>query len=359
MRFVLTTRYAQDVALFRHSGDRLWYGLLGLAALVAPWVMTDFYVGEAAMVLIWAVAGVGVMLLVGYTGLVSLGHAAFLAIGAYAHAAFLRWGVPLPLSLPLAGLLAAAVGAVVGYSALRMTGVYLAVATLAFERIVAFLVEQGGPVTGGVRGVAMTQPSFFGVSVVDSEVFYYLCLAVLAAALLGARNLLRSPTGRAFVAVRDSEISAESMGVHLATTKIVSFAVSAALTGLAGGLMAHKIGFLVPEAFGVNISIALLLLVVVGGLGSLHGVVFGALFVGFLPQLLALIRDQLAAFGVARLPGLEVGVYGAILVLFLVFEPLGIYGRWLKMRAWFDEFPLYRKATFKRQKSYLRTERVQ
>ena len=358
MRFVLTTRYAQDVALFRHNGQRFWYGLLAIALLVAPWLMTNFYVGEAAMVFIWAIAGVGVMLLVGYTGLVSLGHAAFLAIGAYTHAALLRYGVPLPLALLLATGVAAAAGALVGYAALRMTGVYLAVATLAFERIVAYLVEHGGALTGGVRGVAMTQPQWFGISVIHSHFFYYLCLGVLALCIFGAVNLLRSPTGRAFVAVRDSEVCAESMGVHLARTKTVAFALSAALTGLAGALMAHKIGHLVPEAFGVNVSIQLLLLVVVGGLGSLHGVVFGAIFVGFLPQILALARDQLAAFGVDRVPGLEVGAYGAILVLFLIFEPLGVYGRWLKIRAWFDEFPLYRKATYKKQKSYLRTERV-
>ena len=357
MRFVLTTSYGQDVDLFRHSGERFWYGLLGVAVLALPWLLGEFYVGELALVFIWAVAGIGLMILVGYTGLVSLGHAAFLAIGAYSHAALLKLGVPLPASLALATLLAAGIGALVGIPALRMTGVYLAVATLAFERIVAYAVEHWTPVTGGMRGMAVPQPQWFGVSLVDAHVFYYVCLGVLAVGLLTARNLLRSPTGRAFVAVRDSEISAESMGVHLARTKTTAFAISAAFTGLAGALFAHKIGHLAPEAFTVQTSIQLLLLVVVGGLGSLHGVVFGALFVGFLPQGLAVARDYLPP-AVGQIPGLELGIFGAILVLFLVFEPLGIYGRWLKVRAWCDEFPLYRKATFKRQKSYLRTERV-
>ena len=158
------------------------------------------------------------------------------------------------------------------------------------------------------------------------------------------------------MAVRDSEISAESMGVHLARTKTIAFGVSAAFTGLAGALFAHKFGYLAPEAFTVQTSIQLLLLVVVGGLGS-FGVVFGAIFVAYLPLAISLAREALPS-SVGHIPGLEIGVFGAILVLFLVFEPLGIYGRWLKVRAWFDEFPLYRKATFKRQKSYLRTERV-
>lgn len=357
MRFVLTTSYGQDLDIFRHNGERFWYGLLAVVALVAPWLFGEFYVGELALVFIWAIAGIGMMILVGYTGLVSLGHAAFLAIGAYSHAVLLKYGLPLPLSLLAATLFTAGIGALVGIPALRMTGVYLAVATLAFERVVAYAVEHWTPVTGGLRGMVVPQPEWFGVPLVEAHVFYYVCLGILAAGLLAARNLLRSPTGRAFVAVRDSEISAESMGVHLARTKTTAFAVSAAFTGLAGALYAHKIGHLSPEAFTVQTSIQLLLLVVVGGLGSLHGIVFGALFVGYLPQGLALARDWLPAV-VGQIPGLELGVFGAMLVLFLVFEPLGIYGRWLKIRAWFDEFPLYRKATFKRQKTYLRTERV-
>ena len=357
MRFVLTTRYAQDVDLFRHNGQRFWYALLAVVAVAAPWLASDFHVGELATVFIWAVAGIGLMLLVGYTGLVSLGHAAFLAIGAYAHVALMNLGVSFLLSLPLAVLFTAAIGALVGIPALRMTGVYLAVATLAFERIVAYVVEHWTAVTGGLRGMSVPQPAFFGVDLYEPRLFYYVCLVVLALGLIGALNLLRSSTGRALVAVRDSEISAESMGVHLARTKTIAFGVSAAFTGLAGALFAHKFGYLAPEAFTIQTSIQLLLLVVVGGLGSLHGVVFGAIFIAYLPLVIAFVRESLPS-SVGQIPGLEIGVFGAILVLFLVFEPLGIYGRWLKVRAWFDEFPLYRKATFKRQKSYLRTERV-
>ena len=357
MRFVLVTRYAQDIDLFRHNGQKFWYALLAIALFAAPWLLSDFHVGEFATVFIWAIAGIGLMLLVGYTGLVSLGHAAFLAIGAYAHAALMKHGVPFGVSLPLAVAITAAIGALVGVPALRMTGVYLAVATLAFERIVSYAVEHWKPITGGLRGMKVAQPEFFGVGLYEPRLFYCVCLAALAAGLLAALNLLRSPTGRALVAVRDSEISAESMGVHLARAKTIAFGVSAAFTGLAGALFAHKFGYLAPEAFTVQTSIQLLLLVVVGGLGSLHGVVFGAIFVTYLPLVIAFARETLPA-AIGQLPGLEIGVFGAILALFLVFEPLGIYGRWMKIRAWFDEFPLYRKATFKRQKSYLRTERV-
>ena len=357
MRFVLTTRYSQDVDLFRHNGQRFWYGLLALAVVAAPWVVSDFHLGELATVFIWAVAGIGLMLLVGYTGLVSLGHAAFLAIGAYAHVALMNIGVPFVLSLPLAVLITAGIGALVGIPALRMTGVYLAVATLAFERIVAYGVEHWTSVTGGLRGMGVPQPEFFGIGLYEPRLFYYACLVALALGLIVALNLLRSPTGRALVAVRDSEISAESMGVHLARTKTIAFGVSAAFTGLAGALFAHKFGYLAPEAFTVQTSIQLLLLVVVGGLGSLHGVVFGAIFVAYLPLAISLAREALPS-SVGHIPASRSASSAPFWCCFLVFEPLGIYGRWLKVRAWFDEFPLYRKATFKRQKSYLRTERV-
>jgi len=357
MRFVLKTNYGQDVDHFAHNGQRIWYALLAVAVLAAPLVVDAFYLGEMSLVCIWAIAGVGVMLLVGYTGLVSLGHAAFLAIGAYVHAYLMERGVPFAASVPLATAFTALVGAIVGLPAMRMTGIYLAVATLAFERIVTHVIEHWYSVTGGYRGKQVPAPEVFGVDLIDPAIFYYLCLAVLALALLAALNLLRSPTGRAFIAVRDSEVSAQSMGIALAPTKCLAFALSAGFTGLAGSLFAHKIGYLAPDAFTVQTSILLLLLVVVGGVGSLHGVIFGAIFVVLLPQAVAFARGVLLP-AIGQIPVLEPGLFGLILVLFLVFEPLGIYGRWVKVRLFFNEFPLYRKATYKRQRSYLRTERV-
>ena len=357
MRFVFKTRYRQDVDLFKHNGQRFWYGLLMASLLAAPAVLGTFYLGELALVLIYAIAGIGLMLLVGYTGLVSLGHAAFLAIGAYVHAYLMTRGWPLPLSLVAASLGTAAVGAVVGLPAMRMTGIYLAIATLAFAVIVEQAIAHWETVTGGYRGMAVPRPEILGVDLSGPGPFYYLCLAVTVACLLFALNLLRSPTGRAMTGVRDSEISAQSMGIDLAKTKSIAFAVSAGFTGLAGALFAHKLGYLAPDAFTLLTSIQLLLMVVVGGLGSMHGVFYGAIFIGLLPQGIAILRDTLPA-AIGQLPGLEPGLFGLILVLFLIYEPLGIYGRWRKIRQFFEEFPLYRKATHKRQKQYLRTERV-
>jgi branched-chain amino acid transport system permease protein len=357
LRFIFKTNYGQDIDLFKHNGQRFWYGLLAIVVLLAPFSLDSFYVGELALVYIYAIAGMGLMLLVGYTGLVSLGHAAFLAIGAYVHAYLLSRGWPFPLSLIAASLFTAATGAIVGLPAMRMTGIYLAIATLAFAIIVEQVIAHWESVTGGYRGMLVPEAQVFGMNLGEGHAFYYLCLFVTVVCLLAALNILRSPTGRAMIGIRDSEISAQSMGIDLARTKSVAFAISAGFTGLAGGLFAHKIGYLAPDAFTLLTSIQLLLMVVVGGLGSMHGVFYGAIFIGLLPQGIAILRDNLPA-AVGQLPGLEPGMFGLILVLFLIYEPLGIYGRWRKIRQYFDEFPLYRKATHKRQKRYLRTERV-
>ena len=357
MRFIRKTRYQQDIALFRHGGQWFWYSLLLVAALAAPLLLDRFYLGELALVFIYAIAGIGLMLLVGYTGLVSLGHAGFLAIGAYAHAWLLGQGWPFPVAIGSAAALSAAVGAAIALPATRMTGIYLAVATLAFAVIVEQVIIHWASVTGGFRGMVVPAAAWLGVDLGGPAAFYWLCLALLLLCLLLALNLLRSPSGRAMTAVRDSELSAESMGVHLVRTKTLAFALSAGFTGVAGALFAHKIGYLAPDAFTLQLSILLLLMVVVGGLGSLHGVIYGALFIGLLPQVLAVVRDSVPP-AIAQLPGLEPGVFGLILVLVLIYEPLGIYGRWCKVRAYFDAFPLYRRATYKRQKQYLRTERL-
>ncbi len=356
MKFVFKTDYDQDIGLFPHDGYKFWYGLLAVAALAMPLLLGEFYIGEIAYVYIYAIAGIGLMLLTGYTGLVSLGHAAFLGIGAYAEAYFLNNGLPFLVSLPLSGIIAGMAGIALGIPALRMTGIYLAIATLAFAIIVTEIFARWESVTGGYQGMQVPDITIFGVDFVEDWQFYYVCLVVLVLVLFGALNLLRSPTGRALVAIRDSEIAAQSMGVNLARYKTLAFGISAGVTGLAGALLAHKINYLSPDGFDILFSIQLLLLVIVGGLGSLHGAIYGAIFLGALPQLISIAKDDLPYY-IGEQPGLEAGVFGLILVLVVLFEPLGIYGRWRKIKLYFQLFPLYKKATFKRQKTYMKSER--
>ena len=357
MRFVLKTNYGRDIDIFKHRTHAIWYIVLVGLLIVAPLFLDIFYEKQLTELFIWAIAGAGLMLLVGYTGLVSLGHVAFMALGAYIHAILYSRGWPLALSIPASAVMTGGIGVLIGVASLRMTGIYLAIATLAFAMIVEKVLAHWPALTGGHSGFRVDDPSLFGISLDSSTAYYYTCLTVLLFVFLAVINLLRSPTGRSFIAVRDSEISAQALGVSLLRTKTLAFALSAGLTGLAGALYAHRIGFLFPDAFTIMTSIMLLMLVVVGGLGSLHGVVFGAFFITIVPQIIAIVRDWLPA-ELAQRGGLEPLIFGGVLILFLMFEPLGFYGRWVKIRLFFSQFPLYRRKTFLRQKSYLKTERV-
>jgi branched-chain amino acid transport system permease protein len=357
MRFLFKTSYLQDIRLVRHGGQAFWYGLLMLALLAAPWALPEYWLAQLTFILIYAVVGLGLMLLSGYTGLFSLGHAAFLGVGAYTEAVLSNAGWPFPVSFALAALISAAVGVVVGLPALRVKGIYLAIATLAFGFIVVEVFARWESVTGGNAGTHLKAPRFFDWTADTDVSFYFICLAVTVGATLVILNLLRSPTGRAFVAIRDSEISAQSMGIHLARYKTLSFAISAALAGVAGALYAHKLKFISPDQFEILQSIDLVLMIVVGGIGSVHGAFLGAIFLITMPQAIALAKDYLPA-AIGQAPGLQGTIYGLVLIAIVLFEPLGLYGRWLKIRTYFQIFPFYRKGMFKRQKSFLKSDRL-
>ncbi|WP_439519621.1 branched-chain amino acid ABC transporter permease [Hydrogenophaga sp.] len=357
MRFIFKTDYNQDIKLAKHGGHRFWYSLLGLFLVTAPWVIQEYWLAQLTFVLIYSIVGLGLMVLAGFTGLFSLGHAAFLGVGAYTQAIMVNAGIPFPIALACAGLLSAAVGMVVGLPALRVKGIYLGMATLAFGFIVEEVIARWESLTGGNKGLMVNYPSLFGWDLDSTNEFYFLCLLVTVLATLGVVNLMRSSTGRAFVAIRDSEISAQSMGIHLARYKTLSFALSAALAGVGGALYAHKIQFLSPEQFSIIQSIDLLLMVVIGGLGSIHGAFLGAIFLIVMPQLISLGKDFLPA-AIGQAAGLQGAVYGMVLIAFVLFEPMGLYGRWLKVRAYFQLFPFYRKGMFKRQKTFQKSDRL-
>jgi branched-chain amino acid transport system permease protein len=365
MRTVFKTSYDADINLFRHGFQAAWYLALLALALVLPLVLDDFLIGEVTNMLIWAIAGMGLMILVGQTGQASLGHAAFLAIGCYANVLLQeRLGLPFILSFPLAGLIAGLAGVLLAIPTTRLHGIYLAIATLAIAILIDDVIVLAEPLTGGVTGLITPTIDIFGLEIdryVTPGRFYWLVLVVVVLTVLAYRNLLRAPLGRAFAAVRDSEVSAQAMGVNVARTKAVAFGISTAITGLAGALMGHFAGVFNNETFSIIISIQLLLMIVIGGLGSIHGAFFGAIVVALLPQAIALSRDfvgGLLGTGSMAIPGLETAIFGMILILFILFEPMGIYGRWVKIRTYFDLFPFYRRDMFRRQKSYLKTERL-
>lgn len=343
MRFIFKTDYRQDIRLAKHPGHVFWYSALGLLLLAAPWLFAEYWLAQLTFVLIYAIAGLGLMLLAGFTGLFSLGHAAFLGVGAYTQAVLVGMGWPFPLALACAAGLSAAVGLVVGLPALRVKGIYLGMATLSFGFIVEEVFARWESVTGGNAGMHVKAPTLGGWSLSGGDAFYFLCLGITVAATLGLLNLLRAPTGRAFVAIRDSEISAQSMGIHLARYKTLSFALSAGLAGIAGALYAHKLQFISPDQFNILQSIDLLLMIVIGGLGSVHGVFLGAIFLITMPQAIGMVKDLLPD-AIGQAPGLQAAIYGMVLVSFVLFEPNGLYGRWLKIEPGCNSFRSTAKA---------------
>ncbi|HEX9210220.1 MAG TPA: branched-chain amino acid ABC transporter permease [Bradyrhizobium sp.] len=381
MRFLFKTDYEDDIRLFPHSGYFVSYGLLLAVLLIAPYALSSYPMSQLVFVCIYATVGVALLILTGFTGQASLGHAAFLAIGAYTAAYLQKYNVPFPVYFLAAGALTGLIGALVGFPALRLQGIYLVIATISFAFIVEEILARWESVTNGNEGMRIKAPSLLGVTVPrDSPTFYFLCLAVLVLTIVGTLNLLRSPTGRAFVAIRDSETAARSMGINVALYKVKSFAISAAITGLAGVLFAHKLSFISPEMFTLQLSIEFIIVILIGGTFSLHGAVLGAIFIVMIDPFLTYLKDDMpgiiagiaATFGAgtqgaanvqskvaafASLNGLKGAIYGIIIVLFVLFEPLGLYGRWLKIKRFFQLFPLYKRSTFKRQKIYVKSER--
>lgn len=359
MRIHFKTSYEHDIRLFPDWWTFFVYATLLVIAFAMPLLINEFYLGEMTNVLIWAIAGLGLMLLTGQTGQASLGHAAFLAVGAYSGAILLEQGVPFLIAFPLAGIITGFVGVLIAIPAIRLHGIYLAIATIAVSILADDIIVLTEHWTGGVSGKFFEPIEIFGVSIDrwgTPYKFYYLVLVVTIICTLFYRNLLRAPLGRAMAAVRDSEVSATAMGVHIAQTKAVAFGLSCAITGLAGMLMGIFAGIINNETFTIIISINLLMMIVIGGLGSIHGAFFGAVVIAFLPQAISITSKSFGA--TVAIPGLESAIFAIILIAFILFEPMGIYGRWMKIRIWFELFPFARKDMFRRQKSYLKTERL-
>jgi branched-chain amino acid transport system permease protein len=357
MRFIFKTDYAQDLRVFKHGGQAFWYGALAVALVFVPWLLSPYFVSQITFVLIYSIVALGLMLLSGFTGQISLGHAAFLAVGAYTEGVLAAKGWPFPFSMAAAALTAGIVGVIVGTPALRVKGIYLAIATMAFNIIVEEVLARWESMTGGNTGLQVGPLAMFGWTAQDEREMYYVALVITALVTLGVVNLLRSPTGRAFVAIRDSEISAASMGINLALYKSMSFVLSAAITGIAGALYAHRLRIITPDQFTVLQSIEMLMMVVIGGLGSIHGAFFGAAFIIVLPQLIAVAKDYLPPV-IGQATGLQPALFGLILVGFILFEPLGLYGRWVKTRTFFQFFPFIRRGMFRRQKAFMKSERL-
>jgi branched-chain amino acid transport system permease protein len=300
-------------------------------ALVLPFTLTNFRLFQFSQVYIYAIALLGLNILTGYNGQISLGHGAFYAVGAYTTAVMIdQWNVPYGWTIPTAGVVCLVAGFLFGIPALRLEGLYLALATFALALAVPQILKYFEHWTGGSQGIVLSKPNPpWGLPLNPDQWLYFLTLAVLLVLFVLAANLLRGRTGRAIVAIRDNAIAAQSMGVNTALYKSLTFGVSAAYTGVAGALSAVTVAYVAPDSFDVFRSITFLVGIVIGGLASISGAIFGALFIQFVPNW---AQDISKAAPWA--------IYGIFLIAFMYAMPRGIAGslrlaaaRWLRRRA--------------------------
>jgi branched-chain amino acid transport system permease protein len=309
-------------------GQRLLLAALMAAACVLPFVLPNYMVFQMTMVLAYALALLGLNLLVGFNGQISLGHGAFFALGAYMAAMLMEHaGWPYWATIPAAALAGGIVGYLFGLPALKLDGVYLAMATFALGVVTPQLLKYKGleAWTGGSQGLVLLKPDApFGLPLNPDQWLYFFCLGVAIVLFVVAHNLLRGAMGLNLVAVRDHPIAAEAMGVNNARIKSVTFGISALYTSVGGALSAIVVQFVAPDSFNVFLSITLLVGAVVGGLSSLSGALFGAVFIQFVPR----FAEQVSKAA-------PWAVYGAILLVLMLLWPAGVAGGIARLRAWF------------------------
>lgn len=335
--------YSADEAVFRTGTVRFWLGALLAAMAVFPFVAGDYLLYMADLTGIAVVAAVGLNILTGAAGQISLGHAAFVGIGAYTAAILTtRLGLPFLICLPLSGCSAALFGMIVGAPSMRMKGLYLCIATLAAQMIFEFIFVHWTGLTGGIRGINVPPARILGLELGTEFHFYFVVAPVVLIMVAAARNLFRTRVGRAFIAIRDRDISAELMGINLFRYKLYAFATSSFYAGVAGCLYVHLIKIVTPEHFPLHESVRYLAMIIVGGLGSILGSIFGAIFMTWVPEALqALLGLFQEAYPTAMtyLYPMQTVVFGLLIVVFLVLEPHGLAEMWRRAKDYFRLWP--------------------
>jgi len=333
-------RYAELVVLTDSPAVKAWVAVMVVALVLAPFFLGSYLLSHMTVILFTIVGALGITVLTGFTGLISLGHVGFLMLGAYAYAiGVTRLGLPPEVALLASAVVPAMFGLIVGVPSLRLHGLYLAITTLAFSHIVSAALLAGGKFTGAGKGITITRPSLLGMDLSSDRAFYWFCLAMCALVLLVTLNLRRSYVGRALVAIRDNDIAARTMGINLVRFKLLAFLVSAAITGLAGALMAMYISIVSVESFPFLLSIEALAIIIVGGIGSVLGAVLGTVFIVSMPEvvgmLLSLLGGRLAELMSTSAYEIKSVLYGFAIIGFLRFDPRGLRGMWHDLRhAW-------------------------
>ena len=345
---VFKTSYAADMALYPLPLAR-WFvaALAALFIVVIPLTAGEYYVSILNLILIAIVGALGLNILVGYTGQISIGHGAFMSVGAYTAANLItRLGAPFWVAIPAGGLMAALIGTLVGIPSLRIKGIYLAIATLAAQLIIEWTINHVPWISGGVQAsIEVPRPTLLGQQLKTQTQLYLFLLFFVVVAIVGTLNLARSRLGRAFVAIRDQDIAAEIIGIDIFRYKLWAFAISSFYAGVAGVLYTYYLGIANYEQFQINVSIDYLAMIIIGGLGSVLGSIFGAIFVTLLPIVTRSLLESLGGllFSPSDLlniiPNLRLVMFGGLIVFFLVVEPEGLNRLWRNIRNYFRLWP--------------------
>ena len=345
---VFKTSYASDMALYPLPIARgTVIALLVLFIVIVPLVFGEYYLSIINLVLISIVGALGLNILVGYTGQISIGHAAFMSVGAYTAANLaVRAGLPFWITLPAGGLMAAIVGAVVGIPSLRIKGLYLAIATLAGQLIIEWIINHVPWISGGTQAsIQVPRPSLFGFEMKTQGALYFFLLFFALIAIVAALNLVRSRIGRAFVAIRDQDIAAEIIGIDIFRYKLIAFAISSFYAGVCGVLYTYYFGIANYEQFQLGVSIEYLAMIIIGGLGSVLGSILGAAFVALLPLVIRTVMESIGGFFFAAnemstvVSSMRLVIFGALIIVFLVLEPEGLNRLWRNIRNYFRVWP--------------------
>jgi len=335
--------YAADERIFETRLPVI--GVVGLLAVLAcvPYFAGTYWLDVLNRIGIAIIGAIGLNILIGFTGQISIGHAAFLAVGAYGTAILgTKAGLPFWLAIPLAAVLTSLFGLVFGVPSLRLKGLYLAIATLAAHFITTYGVIHWESMTNGVLGFNVTPPKVFGLAIDSDERVFYLIYALVVPAVFFAKNLFRTRVGRAFIAVRDRDVAASVIGVSLYRYKLLAFVISSFYAGVAGGLMAYHSRIVFPDAFSLLVAIDYLAMIIIGGLGSILGSIYGAVFMTLLPEVLKLSATSLTgvypnAFGL--IASARDIVFGLAIIFFLMYEPAGLARIWERLRSYWKLWP--------------------
>jgi branched-chain amino acid transport system permease protein len=336
------TGYGQDLALVQTRAERIGLAIFVVILAGFPFVASPFALDLACQVFLASVGALSLMLLTGYAGQISLGHAGLIAAGAFTTGILAREiHAPFWITLPASAVTGIVLGFVFGLPSLRLRGLYLAVSTLALHFVVIYLGGEYETKRGFSTGILVEPPSFAGFKLSGGRFWYFVLLAAAALSLLICINLLRSRSGRAFRAVHARETVAEALGISIAGTKLLAFVISSAMTSVAGCLFAYYRGFVSVEAFDLFLSIQYVAMIIIGGMGSLLGALLGAAFVTLFPYAIEALLHLLP--NADKLAGdifaVNYASFGVVMILFLVFEPLGLVGIWHRLQNYFLLWP--------------------